>query len=577
MHRPDEDDLDAEPAGPEWLDADADVIEHHAPPHRARVDPTDTRPEIILSGELHDVVEECVAALAGARANGGDPNLFQRANELVTVARYVPDRSLAERGARLEPGHPAVYPIDEHVLAMRLSRFARLMRRAKPTAKERAMAEMGHVPPPRYEPVQRAPQHILSAILRIREWPAIRPLTGVSETPILRPDGTIASAHGSRPTYDWMTGYLIIPSIHVDVPLEPTQDDARRALDDLLEPFCDFPYRDESSRMVPVAAILTILARPAIRGSVPMFVFDAATRGSGKTKQADLVSRIALGRGAARAPMPEDDVEVEKLLAGYAISGTPLILLDNVTRQLGGGRLDACITADDDVELRVLGRTEVRRLPWRAVIMASGNNVAIADDTSRRVLVSRLESPLEDPETRTGFRISDVIGWTMRERQRLVTAALTILRSYTYHGCPDAGLGTWGSFEQWARLIPGAIAFAGGGDVMGARPRGDAAMTDEMASIAIVIRDLPRISDTPLSSREIIALLWPGGRAPEGHDGWDDLRAAIETIAPGRGGPPSPRALGERLRRAVGRVIGGRRLEPIMTHGHVRRWTVVAV
>jgi hypothetical protein len=60
------------------------------------------------------------------------------------------------------------------------------------------------------------------------------------------------------------------------------------------------------------------------------------------------------------------------------------------------------LTAGDTVELRVLGKSEVPTLRWRAVAMATGSNVAIAGDTSRRVLISRLESPLENPEDRYG-------------------------------------------------------------------------------------------------------------------------------------------------------------------------------
>src|SRR5262249_18040134 len=150
-----------------------------------------------------------------------------------------------------------------------------------------------------------------------------------------------------------------------------------------------------------IAAILTVLARPAIEGACPAFLFDATTRGSGKTLQADAVSAVALGRSAARKSYPVEAEAMGKILASYAVAGARLILFDNVTREFGGGELDQAITARDAVELRVLGRTEVKRLLWNAVIMASGNNIALCEDTVRRVLIARLESTEENPEDRT--------------------------------------------------------------------------------------------------------------------------------------------------------------------------------
>ncbi len=52
-----------------------------------------------------------------------------------------------------------------------------------------------------------------------------------------------------------------------------------------------------------------------------------------------------------------------------------------------------------DVELRILGATKIVTLPWRALIMATGNNISFYGDTSRRVLMARLEPTEEKPGT----------------------------------------------------------------------------------------------------------------------------------------------------------------------------------
>jgi hypothetical protein len=304
-------------------------------------------------------------------------------------------------------------------------------------------------------------------------------------------------------------------------------------------------------------------------------VFDASTRGSGKTLQAHVVSLICFGRFASPCTFPKDDDELEKILSSYAIAGSPIILLDNITRPFGGAPLDKALTARGTVEFRMLGRSELRRLAWLALVIASGNNVIFPEDTVRRVLVSRIESELENPEDRDDVR--DLPALCRHCRPKLIVAALTILRAYACHGYPDAGHKAWGSFEEWSRLIPHALSFAGGANVLNARPRGDAT-GDDLGALGVVHRELPRLSPDPLTAKAIVALLWPPGRednAPP--DGWDDLREAIEVLAPPRfGRTPTPKAIGERFGRARGRVLsGGTCLTSTTGHAGIRMWSVL--
>lgn len=580
-------DLDHAPAGPDWLDEPVPPPEAPRVRVQPRIDDDDPRPEIRMSHELHEVVEETTAALAGMRVNGhaephgvGDPKMFQRAHELVSVARYVPP---PDRASIIPKGQPVIYPVSTPVLQMRLSCYARFYRRAKTTPEERAMRARGVEPPERWDRID-APPKVVAAVLGAKEWPGIRPLVGVSETPMLRPDGTIARAEPDRATYDWTTGYLLVPGLEVPaIPEEPTRADAQRALEVLLEPFCDFPYVSPEHRMIPIAAILTLLARPAIQGAVPAFVFDAAIRGAGKTRQVDVVSWIALGRGAARKTYPEKEEELEKVLCAVAMAGAPILLLDNVTRVFGGGQLDACLTADGDIELRVLGSLAWWRGPWRTVVFASGNNIVCSEDTLRRVLISRIEPQTDDPESRTDWRHPDLIPWVRENRGRLVAAALTILRAHAAAGSPGLDGPVWGSFESWSRLVPPAIRWAGGEDPMGARPRGDAAMTDEMRALAAVLELLPRLdaAGRGLTAKEIVRLLYPSDKSDDERatDGFDDLREAIEILAPPRGRTtPSSQALGKRFQRFRARPFGGRKLSVVdpesARSNRAQRWLV---
>ncbi|MEK0430304.1 MAG: hypothetical protein RL139_108, partial [Gemmatimonadota bacterium] len=424
-------------------------------------DDSDDRPEIRVEGTKPHQTIDAIADLLHL-----DRGLYVRAKQLVTIVSALPPEE-GER-APLAESSPVIVPVESATMTERLCRLIRFVKQ-KPLSKAQSMVvdAGGRAPPIEWIPTVPSAL-VVNALLARGQWP-LRHLTAVSETPILRPDGSILQTPG----YDVATGYVYRPSCEFPtVPSAPTQEDAAAALAELVDVFADFPYVDDAARMVPIAAILTVIGRSAILGSCPAFLFDATTRGSGKTLQADAVSAVALGRSAARKSWPSDPDELGKILSAYALAGARLVLFDNVPAgvEFGGGDLDQCITARDAVELRILGRTEMKRLPWGGVIMASGNNLTMGEDTVRRVLLARLESPLENPEDRVDFRHPHLFDWIMSERPRLVVAALTVLRAFTrFNGHLHDGK-AWGSFEAWSRLIPGAIVYAGGADPMLARP-----------------------------------------------------------------------------------------------------------
>lgn len=313
-------------------------------------------------------------------------------------------------------------------------------------------------------------------------------------------------------------------------------------------------------------------------------MFDASTRGSGKTLQSDVVSLIATGRTTAKMNYPSDDAELEKVLGVYALRGTAIVNFDNITRQFGGGPLDRCLTAEDTVELRILGKSEIPTLRWRSVIVATGNNITLTGDTARRVLISRLESDLENPEDRAEFMHPDLLGWVRTERTRLVAATLTLLRAFFVAGCPQGGVKPWGSFSPWAQFVPAAVVFAGGADPMLTRPSIEGREEPEKLALAVILRDLPRLDaqKTGLTAKTMLQVLYPIERVRGQHvapDGYDDLREAIELLVRTRpGSMPDASRLGFELGKLRGRVVGQHKLEvtPTKTRSGANRWQVVA-
>jgi hypothetical protein len=517
----------------------------------------DPRPLVYMqAGELHQSIDEGIAALEA------DPDLYQRDHALVHVT-LATEEDLGT--LKIVPGTPQIHQISTDTLRERCTRYARWLKYDK-----------------RSEQWERAnpTDNIVRGIAARKAWSMIRKLVGIVESPSLRPDGTVIDTPG----YDPATAFLYCPNgTFWPVVPKPTQVQARAALAELEEVFCDFPHRSQADRSAVIAAILTILARPAIRGAVPGFIFDASTRGSGKTLQTDVVSVIGTGRSSARMNYPTDEAELEKILAAYALRAPVLINFDNVTSTFGGGPLDRCLTAEDTVELRVLGKSEVPILKWRSIIMATGNNVVFTGDTSRRVLVTRLESPLENPEDRSEFRHPELLHWVRSERARLVCAALTILRAYHVAGMPIGPCKTWGSFEAWAALIPPAIVYAGGADPMLTRPTMTGSEDQEKQALAAILRDWPRLdaSGQGMTVKTAIGALYTPERLRGHHippDGYDDLREAIEALVPAKPGmAPDANKLGWRLGRFKDRVIDGRKLVRAAGGHGIGKWSVVSV
>lgn len=495
--------------------------------------------EIRTGVDLERMTNEAVTALAS------DDRVYQRGGALVHVVTIPegPQRTALRRA----PGSPVIRPLAAPSIRERLSASARWVKydgRSK-----------GYVP-------CLPPESVVAAVGARGEWGGVRPLVAVATSPALRPDGSVLQAPG----YDHDTGTLFWPrESYVAVGENPSQEDARGALSALEEVVSDFPFARPEHRAAWVSGVLTILARPAIDGPCPLFAVDATTRGTGKSRLVDAAVRLATGSYAARTSLPDDDDEMRKRITALMLEGDPAVCLDNITRPIALASLDAVLTATTWKD-RLLGSTANVTAPARAVWWATGNNLVLGGDLSRRCLHIRLESPLENPEERTGFAHPDLLAWVGSERKRLVACALTILRSYFAAGCPAMGTGLWGSYEAWSRIVPPALVWAGSPDPLAARATADPAMDEEKRALVILIDGIRRLCPVtldgarPLSAKAMISALYPERHPgePIPTDGFEELRDAIEQETRTQAGrTPEARRLGKWLQRIRGRVVNG--------------------
>jgi putative DNA primase/helicase len=427
------------------------------------------------------------------------------------------------------------------------------------------------------------PRAILSQLLSgaCQNVTEIRPLAGVLSTPFLAPDGAVVRSPG----YHAGSGYLLagdVPAVRVAE--EPTRELAARALAALVDVFVDFPYPADEDRHVPIAALLTILAAPAIRGNLPAFLFDATTAGSGKTLQQEVVAVLASGRVPHKMAWVRDEDERRKTIMAAALDGGPVMLVDNVSRDIpfGGADIDMLLTSGGRLAFRGLGGHDLLKVDWRPVIIASGNNIGIAGDTNRRVIRARLQTDEEDPEQRTAYvhpeRANRLVEWVLERRGKLLSAALTVLRAYVAAGRPEPL--RMGSFAEWAALVPSAIVYAGGPNVLECVPRADDVSSTTDVELRALLASWPALSrfmpGAEWETRDLIGVVW---RTERENDDFADFRDSVTDALRTRPGyDPSVRALANMLGRMRGRVMYGRRLcARRSTSRNVTVWSVETV
>jgi hypothetical protein len=504
---------------------------------------SDDRPTIEITPNEHVVNDKAVEALKS------DKSLFER-GALVTVVYDGTD----SHGIHRPAGAPRIVPVVTAGLRERFTKVARFVKR-RSTKKGDSFE---HVHPPEF---------CAPAVLVRGNWPGIRRLNGVITSPVLRPDGTIVDTAG----YDRATGLLYEPSgLLINVPSYPTAQQVNAAVESVLEIFADFPFATIEHKATAVAYVLTPLCRHAHYGPAPVFVSDSNVRGSGKTKLLQVGARIGTGRDLAVMTAPENDAEARKLITSIAIEGDSVVLIDNIGPQgFGLPSLDAAFTSTTWKD-RLLSRNETIELPMLTTWCASGNNVTMRADTARRVAHISLDSPLENPEERTGFKHPDLIGWVVAERPRLLSAALTILRGYCDAGRPSQGLPPWGSFEGWSDLVRQAVVWAGLADPGLAREELRLRSDSEASGLAALILAWPEIDvdGTGVTASALVNEL------DKERDDYQHLRATISELCPAPPGKlPGARSVGSKFRQIRGRVVGGKFFDCRPVHG-IAKWFI---
>jgi hypothetical protein len=188
----------------------------------------------------------------------------------------------------------------------------------------------------------------------------------------------------------------------------------------------------------------------------------STTRRAGKSLLVDVLCIAATGRPARIVGQLARDEETDKQLLSLAMEGAGAFSYDNVRRPLGCASLDRALTAAN-YGGRILGVSAMASPPWRAVIFATGNNLAFAADTAPRVIVCDLDAG-EAPEDRADFRHARLREHVVGSWPSLHAAILTIVRAFHLAGRPGHGRVPLGGFEGWDELARACCTWAQLGD-----------------------------------------------------------------------------------------------------------------
>lgn len=420
-----------------------------------------------------------------------------------------------------------------------------------------------------YKPCD-CPRRVADAYLARGNWPELRPLTGFVEAPTITLDGRLIH----EPGHDRETGLYqasaAIPGWSAP-PAKPTRADAKAALAMLLDLVKDFPFVADEDRAAVVAGIITGLLRRVLPAA-PLLAVTAPTPGTGKTLIAETFAIIATGRRASVLSLGHDDAEAEKRLAGVLLAGDAVIALDNIERPLKGDLL-CQVTTQQFVRLRPLGASGMLSIPTHALMVATGNNLAIVGDLKRRVALIRMDSGQERPEQRTFSR--DHLEDVFARRGELIRAALTLPLAYLAAGAPAIeGMHPLGGFEQWDRMVRRPLAWLGLPDPLKASEslREEDPDFEAMRLLLGAWRDM--FGDEPMTAAEIVAVgMGEGGFDTFTKEQRGTLKDALQLVCVEK---VNARRLGYWLRRHKDRIVDGMQVRQAGADGHakVARWVV---
>jgi len=236
------------------------------------------------------------------------------------------------------------------------------------------------------------------------------------------------------------------------------------------------------------------------------------------------------------------------------------------------GKLRCQALTQQILKIRVLGKSVNADVPATSAFFATGNNLILSGDLTRRALLCSLDPGEERPELRT-FEM-DPIAAVRANRNLYLRAALTILRAFHVAGRPRQTV-PLGSFGGWSGWVRDALIWLGAADPCLTMDKARAEDPRRDALIAVLTQWREVIGERRCSVRDVIdAATVPSstvGLPGSAAFSKPDFREALLVIA-GDGGSINSRRLGKWLSKNKGRVIEDLRIVEDTGRAGVAAW-----
>lgn len=407
---------------------------------------------VVAGGKLPQIVRHVQKHLIESAEKPGaktSDQIFQRGGELVHLSRN-----------KLKPREPdAVVDKDWHVDQALL-----IKRATRGWLTDRTMRAIDF-----FEQDGKGNRHAIDVPTRVIDtlgeigtsW-KFPVLKATVETPTLRPDGSVLDQFGYDPLSRLYldTGGISFPPIED----KPSRAQAEAALAILLDPLCDFDFKDDDgikglSRAVQLSAMLCACVRRSMNYA-PSYGFDGNDVSAGKTQLAQTNAIMATGRRTGDRPFTNDADEQRKLLSAAFAAGDSVILFDNVDSEISGGPLCSAITDAEITTRRLGGNSAADQItaPTNALVMFTGNGLIASGDMTDRMLLSKLYI---GPRFNAGrFKYMPLDAHLKKNRPKLVAAALTIIRAYLAAGSPKVEARR-SRYPEWQRFASDPLVWLG--------------------------------------------------------------------------------------------------------------------
>jgi putative DNA primase/helicase len=284
-----------------------------------------------------------------------------------------------------------------------------------------------------------------------------------------------------------------------------------------------------------------------------MHAYTAPAAGSGKSMLVDIASIIATGRETPVLAQGSTAEELEKRLGAAFLAGDATVSIDNCEQPLGSDLLCQVLT-QPSVNIRLLGQSKNVEVLTNATLFATGNNLRLIGDLTRRALVGFLDPRCERPELREFA--TNPLQLIRQDRGRYVTAALTVLRAFHVAGRPQQ-VHPLGSFDGWSRWVRDGLIWAGEADPCETMERARAEDPQLERLRAVIHLWKETLGERQVSAAEIVEST--AGFATADDSKFAGLREALLGVAR-VGNLVDARRLGNWLGRNKDRVVDGMRI-----------------